>query len=74
MTGCSFEGNGIMAAEERHLFTMERRTHGERRLKSDRRGSSYRGADLHQRLEEMRAAVASDRRRWGRRATDRHGM
>ena len=60
-----------MAAEQRHLFTMERRTNGDRRQRNDRRRYASHGADLHQRLEEMRAAVMSDRRRWGRRATDR---
>jgi hypothetical protein len=60
-----------MAAEKRHLFTLERRTNGERRSEDDRRGAALRGADLYQRLEDMRAAVASDRRRWGRRITDR---
>ena len=60
-----------MAAEKRYLFTLERRTNGERRG-ANRRGAAPRGADLYQRLEDMRAAVASDRRRWGRRITDRN--
>jgi hypothetical protein len=63
-----------MAAEKRHLFTLERRTNGERRNADDRRGAALRGADLYQRLEDMRAAVASDRRRRGRRITDRNGI
>jgi hypothetical protein len=68
------EGIRDMAAEKRYLFTLERRTHGERRGTNDRRSVASRGADLYQRLEDMRAAVASDRRRWGRRVTDRHGV
>ena len=63
-----------MAAEKRYLFTLERRSNGERRGPNDRRGTAAQGADLYQRLEEMRAAVASDRRRWGRRITDRNGI
>ena len=63
-----------MAAEKRYLFTLERRTNGERRGANDRRGPTPRGADLYQRLEDMRAAVASDRRRLGRRITDRNGI
>ena len=62
-----------MAAEKRYLFTLERRT-GERRGTNDRRGPAPRGADLYQRLEDMRAAVAADRRRRGRRITDRNGV
>jgi len=63
-----------MAAEKRYLFTLERRTSGERRGANDRRGAARQGADLYQRLEDMRAAVAADRRRWGRRITDRNGI
>ena len=60
-----------MAAEKRYLFTHERRTSGDRRHTSDRRIAALPGIDLYQRLEDMRAAVTSDRRRRGRRATDR---
>ena len=60
-----------MAAEKRYLFTHERRTSGERRHTGDRRITDPRGIDLYQRIEDMRAAVASDRRRRSRRATDR---
>jgi hypothetical protein len=60
-----------MAAEKRYLFTMERRRTPERRQATDRRRGASGGADLYQRLEDMRAAYASDRRRWGRRVTDR---
>jgi hypothetical protein len=59
-----------MAAEKRYLFTLERRTSGERRHTSDRRIAAPTGIDLYQRLEDMRAAVASDRRRRSRRAMD----
>jgi len=59
-----------MAPEKRYLFTLERRTNPERRRTSERRRGAV-DVDLYQRLEEMRAAVASDRRRMGRRSTDR---
>jgi hypothetical protein len=59
-----------MAAEKRYLFTLERRVNGDRREKNDRRSSASRG-DLHQRIEDLRLTVASDRRRSGRRVTDR---
>ena len=60
-----------MAGEKRYLFTMERRRTPERRQATDRRRGAPDGADLYQRLEDMRVAFAADRRRWGRRVTDR---
>lgn len=57
-----------MGGEKRYLFTLERRIK-ERRHTNDRRRST--AADLHHRLENLRALVASDRRTLGRRTTDR---
>ena len=60
-----------MAAEERCFATLERRLNADRRSSTDRRHTCSANADLYQRLEEMRVAVASDRRCLGRRVTDR---
>jgi DNA-binding response OmpR family regulator len=46
----------------------------ERRLRSDRRQSSWTPNDIYQKLREKREEVELERRRFGRRATDRdHG-
>jgi hypothetical protein len=59
-----------MSAEIRYLFTLERRTNAERRA-MDSRQEAATDASLYERLNGMRNAVASDRRRKGRRVTDR---
>jgi hypothetical protein len=58
-----------MAAEKRHFFTHERRVNGDRRH-SDRRGGSAAQLDLYRRIEDLRVAIASDRRRFQRRRSD----
>jgi len=59
-----------MSAEKRYLFTLERRTNTDRRALDSRQPAAT-DADLYQRLHGMRNAAASERRREGRRVTDR---
>jgi hypothetical protein len=60
-----------MPAEKRYLFTLERRKAVERRSAPEPSRAESNEADLYRRMDEVHAAVESDRRRMDRRLTDR---